>query len=111
MPPLALYASWLVVALHVSFALAESVGWSAMARRFGLTPEAAEHTRALALNQGAYNAGAAALLACALVWGDWQMARALLSFVAAMGVVGALSVRWTIFVLQSLPALLALALF
>ena len=27
--------AWLVVALHVLFGLAESVGWSAMARRFG----------------------------------------------------------------------------
>jgi len=57
---------WIVVALHLVFALAESVGWSQMARSFGYSREDTETTRALALNQGAYNAGVALLLAWAL---------------------------------------------
>lgn len=101
--------SWVVVALHVVFGLAESVGWTQMARRFGYGPEATEHTRRLALNQGAYNGGAAALIAWALVRGEHQALVALLAFIVAMAIVGAVSVRWTIFVLQGIPALLALA--
>src|SRR5262247_3351563 len=68
MPPMiATVFAWIVVALHLLFAAGESVGWSQMARRFGFAPDAIEHTRALALNQGAYNAGIAVLLGWALV--------------------------------------------
>ena len=101
--------AWIVVALHIVFGLAESVGWSQMARRFGYNQEATETTRRLALNQGAYNGGVAALLAWALIAGQATTVVAMLVFVLAMSVVGALSVRWTIFVLQGLPALIALA--
>ncbi|MCB9676303.1 MAG: DUF1304 domain-containing protein [Alphaproteobacteria bacterium] len=102
--------AWLVVVLHLVFALAESVGWSQMARRFGYSREATEHTRSLALNQGAYNAGIAVLLGWALATGRTDAAIALLAFIVAMGVVGGLSVRWTIPVVQSVPALGAIAL-
>ena len=62
----------------------------------------------LALNQGAYNAGVAVVLAWALATGRTDTAAALLVFVVAMAAVGAASVRWTIFVVQGVPALLAL---
>lgn len=101
--------AWIVVALHVVFALAESVGWSQMARRFGYTPEQTETTRRLALNQGAYNAGLAAVLGWALLAGQGATVVAMLAYVLSMAVVGALSVRWTIFVLQGIPAGIALA--
>ena len=100
--------AWLVVALHVLFGLAESVGWSAMARRFGYDREKTEVTRVLALNQGAYNLGVAALLAWALVAGQTPTVVAVLVFVVAMGAVGAASVRWTIFAVQGVPAVVAL---
>lgn len=100
---------WIVVALHVVFGLMETAGWTAMARRFGYDERATEITRRLALNQGAYNIGLAAVLAWALVTGEQRAAVALLAYVVAMGIVGAASVRWTIFVLQGVPALLALA--
>jgi putative membrane protein len=100
--------SWVVVALHVAFALGEAVFWPKLARRFGLRGDAIEHTRALAQNQGAYNAGAAALLGWALLTAQSATAAALLVFVVAMSVVGALTVRWTIFVIQGVPALAAL---
>ncbi|MFT5359188.1 MAG: putative membrane protein [Polyangiales bacterium] len=107
---LATAAVWLVIVLHILFGLAESVGWNGMAKRFGYKPEAIVATKALALNQGAYNAGFAALLAWALVSGEAATVIALLVFILAMSIVGALSVRWTIFVIQGVPAVAALAL-
>lgn len=102
-------ATWVVAALHLVFAFAESVGWDQMARRFGYRPDAIEHTRKLALNQGAYNAGVAALLGWALVTDQGPTVIALLVFIVAMALVGGLSVRWTIFAIQGAPAVLALA--
>ncbi len=107
---LATVFAWIVVALHALFALAESVGWSQMARRFGYSAEATETTRRLALNQGAYNAGLAAVLGWALVAGHGPTVIAMLAYVVAMSIVGAASVRWTIFVIQGVPAIVALAL-
>lgn len=65
-------------------------------------------TRVLALNQGADNLGVVALLAWALVAGQIPTVVAVLVFVAAMGAVGAVSMRWTLFVLQGGPAVVAL---
>ncbi|MCB9792459.1 MAG: DUF1304 domain-containing protein [Alphaproteobacteria bacterium] len=105
---LATAAAWTVVVLHVLFGVMESVGWTQMARRFGYKADAIEHTRRLALNQGAYNAGLAAVLAWALVTGQPQTVVAMLIYVIAMAIVGAVSVRWTIFVVQGIPACVAL---
>jgi uncharacterized membrane protein len=88
-PMLATVTAWIVVALHLLFGLMESAGWSQMARRFGYNKEKTEITRSLALNQGAFIA--------------------MLAYVVAMAVVGAVSVRWTIFVIQGVPAVIALA--
>ncbi|MCB9765666.1 MAG: DUF1304 domain-containing protein [Alphaproteobacteria bacterium] len=106
---LATVFAWIVVVLHVLFGLMESVGWSQMARRFGYSKEATETTRRLALNQGAYNAGLACVLGWALVTGQAATVVAMLAYVVAMALVGALSVRWTIFVIQGVPAVVALA--
>jgi len=100
--------AWLVVGLHVLFGLAETVGWSAMAARFGYDPYRTEITRPLALNQGAYNLGLATVLGWALATGRTQTAVAMLAYVVAMGVVGAVSVRWTIFLVQGVPAVIAI---
>ncbi len=107
---LATAAAGLVAVLHVLFGLAESVGWSKMARRFGYDAQATETTRSLALNQGAYNAGIAGVLGWALVTGDGPAVTALLLFVVAMAVVGAVTASWQIFLVQGVPALLALGL-
>lgn len=101
--------AWLVVALHLVFAAMESVGWDQMARRFGSTPEETEITRSLAMNQGAYNAGLAMVLAWALVTGRGPTVVAMLIYVVAMAIVGGATVRGSIFVIQGVPALLALA--
>ncbi len=101
--------AWIVVVLHLLFGAAESIGWSGMARRFGYNREQTQTTRVLALNQGAYNAGIACLLAWALVTGQGATVVALLAFVVAMAIVGAVSASWSIILVQGLPALLALA--
>ena len=106
---LAAATAWIVVVLHLLFGLMESVGWSQMARRFGYNKERTEITRSLALNQGAYNAGLACVLGWALVADQPATVVAMLLYVVAMAVVGAVSVRWTIFVVQGVPAVIALA--
>ncbi|MGE0786183.1 MAG: DUF1304 domain-containing protein [Sandaracinaceae bacterium] len=105
---IAIAATCLVILLHYSFGLAESVGWTQMARRFGYDADATEKTRKLALNQGAYNAGVATVLGWALWAGQPGTVLALLVFIVAMAIVGAVTVRWTIFVLQGVPAVLAI---
>ena len=100
----------IVAILHVAFAAGESVGWSAFAGRLGYDQARIEATRPLALNQGAYNFGVAAMLGWSVLGSEWQTAQLLLIFIVAMSIVGALSVRWTIFAIQGVPALIALAL-
>lgn len=106
---IATVAAWIVVVLHILFALMESVGWTAVATRAGYKPAAIEATRPLALNQGAYNAGFAAVLGWAIVTGQGATVLALLIFIIAMSVVGAVTVRWSIFLVQGVPAVVALA--
>jgi len=107
----AVIVAWIVVVLHVVFATAESIGWSQMGRRFGLSADAIEHTRALAANQGAYNLGLAVVLGWALATGQDRTVIAMLLYVVAMSLVGAATVRWSILVVQGVPAALALVLF
>lgn len=99
----------IVAVLHVAFAAGESVGWTAFARRLGYDDARISATRPLALNQGAYNFGVAAMLGWAVFTDNWPTAQVLLLFIVAMSIVGALSVRWTIFAIQGVPALIALA--
>ncbi len=108
----ALVASLAVAALHVVFFVLESVLWTtATGRRiFGQSRDDAQTTRVLALNQGAYNAGVAALLAWAVLTDCGDTATALLAFIVAMGVVGGVTAKPTILALQAAPAALALAL-
>src|SRR5258708_24060671 len=56
-----------VAALHIVFFILEAFCWTTpFGRRvFGLTPELAEGSKALAMNQGLYNA----FLAAGLIWG------------------------------------------
>ena len=100
----------LVVLLHVVFAAAESIGWQAFATRMGYSRGRIEATRQLAANQGAYNLGIAAMLGWSMMFGNWDAVAMLLAFIVVMGIVGALTVRWTIFVVQGIPAILGLAL-
>jgi putative membrane protein len=104
----------LVALLHGYFLVLEMLLWTTPfgRRTFGLTPEFAAASKALAANQGLYNG----FLAAGLVWGLWLGAegRAVVLFflgcVVVAGVFGALTVNRKILWVQALPAVVALAL-
>ena len=99
-----------VAVAHVWFMVLESVLWARPFGRktFGMTREQAESTKVLALNQGLYNGGVAALLLWAALDHRYPTVDALLVFIIAMGVVGAISAKPIILVMQSVPAAAAL---
>jgi putative membrane protein len=81
-------------------------------RTFGLTPERAEMSATLAMNQGLYNGFLAAGLVWSLLVGD-QLAYPVrvffLACVVVAGVFGAATAQLSILFLQALPAAIALA--
>lgn len=101
---------------HLGFFVLESFLWTTEFGRgvFKASTEFAETTRALALNQGVYNAFLAAALIVALVVKDAAVARAFACFglacVVVAGVVGGLSVDPGIVVVQAVPAGVGLAM-
>ncbi len=102
----------LVVAIHVYIVVLEMFLWQKPAglRAFGLTPEFASQTRALAANQGLYNGFLAAGLLCGLARGseglDFQLF--FLACVLVAGIFGGLTASRKILWVQALPAALAL---
>jgi putative membrane protein len=109
---LALIAVGLVAAIHLYILYLEMFLWDTPRGRatFGLTPELAGATKTLAANQGLYNG----FLAAGLIWGLVTSNQAVMTFfllcVAVAGVYGAVTVNRRIFVVQTVPALLALLL-
>ncbi len=114
---MALIATILVAAvalLHVYIMLLEMVWWESPRGRkaFGLTPEFAKSTKALAANQGLYNG----FLAAGLVWGlvhpdpavAWQIKLFFLACVAVAGLFGAATASRKILFIQTVPAVLAM---
>jgi len=77
---------------------------------FENTEKAAKATRVLALNQGFYNLGSAALLLWFHTTSNTAAVMGVLLFLVCMGLVGAITANWRIILLQSLPALVALLL-
>lgn len=104
----------LVALLHVWFLMLEMVLWDKPFGRklFGLTPELAKATKRLAANQGLYNG----FLAAGLSWGLWlgtagrDVKLFFLGCALVAGVYGAFSVSRKIFLVQALPAIVALGL-
>ena len=102
-----------VALLHVYFLILEMFLWTKPTglRAFGLTPEQAEQSRVLAMNQGLYNG----FLAAGLFWGLslGQAGRHVVVFfllcVIAAGVFGAVTANVKIFWAQGAPAVVALA--
>ena len=100
----------LVAALHLYFLVLEMFLWTTPTgrRTFGLDPDFAERSRALAANQGLYNG----FLVAGLVWGlvadrtDVQVF--FLGCVVVAGVFGAATVNRRILLVQALPAAVAL---
>ena len=114
MSALAVVLVALVAALHAYIVVLEMLLWTTPRGRaaFGLTPEFAESTRALAANQGLYNG----FLAAGLLWGlvgpaDHRFAFRVffLACVVVAGVFGAATASRRILFVQALPGAVALA--
>jgi putative membrane protein len=103
-----------VIALHLCFLALEMFFWKKpLGRRaFGLRPELAEATAALAANQGLYNG----FLAAGLLWGlslgsaGFAILVFFLVCIIVAGVFGAATASRRILWVQALPAAIALAL-
>ena len=99
---------------HIGFLVLEMFLWTKPIgmQTFGLTPELAQQTAALAANQGLYNG----FLAAGLIWGLTRKADGFaikvffLSCVVVAGVFGALTAKASILYVQGVPALVALIL-
>lgn len=103
----------LVALLHLYFLVLEMFLWDKPfgRRTFGLTPEFATASKALAANQGLYNGFLAAGLAWGLALGPegGSVKLFFLGCVVVAGIYGALTVNRKIFFVQAVPALAALA--
>ena len=104
----------LVALEHVYILILEMVLWTTPKGReaFGMTPEQAEATKVLAANQGLYNGFLAAGLFWSLVHPDpafaWQIKLFFLGAVVVAGLYGGATASRKIFVIQALPAAIAL---
>lgn len=100
----------IVALLHIGFLALEMFFWNHPVgrKRFGLTPEFAKESAALAANQGLYNG----FLAAGLIWGAMINSTPIKIFflvcVLIAGIFGGITARRTILYIQALPALLAL---
>ena len=104
----------LIALLHIYILVLEMFLWTTPRglKSFGLTPEFATETKALAANQGLYNG----FLAAGLVWGvlhpvpefGKQIELFFLALVAIAGVFGGLTAKPKMFFIQSVPAAIAI---
>jgi putative membrane protein len=106
----------LILLLHVYIVLLETVLFNTRGRRvFGLSAEKAAVVRPLMSNQGCYNGFLAAALAVGFVHADGAVAHAFTTFglccIAVAGLWGGATVKKSIIYIQTVPALLALALY
>lgn len=103
-------------ALHVWILVLEMFLWTSprALKAFGTTSELAEKTKAMAANQGLYNGFLAAGLFTALLISPHETAFAFkiffLSCVAIAGIYGGLTVKRSIMLIQTVPAVIALVL-
>lgn len=106
----------LVALLHVYFLVLEMFLWQTPfgMKTFGTTPEVAASCAVLAANQGLYNGFLAAGLLWALISYGVVGGRSILTFfllcVLVAGAYGGATANPRIFVVQAVPALIALAL-
>lgn len=114
MHSVALVLAGLVGLLHVYILILEMFLWTSPRGRaaFGLTPQFAQETRALAANQGLYNG----FLAAGLAWGVIAPAHLqkpvlvfFLACVVVAGLYGAATASKRILLVQALPGAVALA--
>lgn len=104
----------IVASLHLYFLVVEMFLWTKPYGRrvFGLTPEFATQSRALAANMGLYNG----FIAAGLIWsvcpdhGGQNIATFFLACVIIAGVFGGLTANRKILFVQALPGLIAMVL-
>lgn len=100
----------LVALLHLGFLILEMFLWQQDIglKTFGNTPQQAADSAILAMNQGLYNG----FLAAGLIWSVGKNKADVQVFflvcVVVAGVFGAVTAKPSIFVVQALPAILAL---
>jgi putative membrane protein len=110
---IAIILTVLVAVQHLMFLVLEMFLWEHEIGRavFRTTPETAAVSAGLAMQQGLYNG----FLAAGLLWGMIAKKGDVVIFfllcVIAAGIFGALTVSPRIFVVQALPAIVALVLF
>lgn len=112
---LAQIVTGLVALIHVYIVLLETVLFQTRGRRvFGLTQEKADIVQPAMSNQGCYNGFLVAALVVGFVHPNPAIASAFTVFglacVAVAGVWGGVTVKRSILLIQTLPALIALAL-
>ena len=101
-----------VALIHLFLMVLEMVLWekSFTLELFGMDSDFASATRELAANQGLYNGFLAAGLLWSLSTGDMAVQQFFLGCVLVAGVYAALTVHARAIMVQSLPAVVALAL-
>ena len=100
----------LVALLHIYFLVLEMFLWTKPLglKTFRLSPEQAKAPAVLAANQGLYNGFLAAGLLWSLLVGDSGAQNFFLGCVVVAGAYGGYSVNKRIFLVQGMPALVAL---
>ena len=111
------YSVGAIGVLHLGFMLAEIFLWKLLVPWLGIyDKERANATAAIGANMGIYNG----ILGAFLIWLVWRapdlgtaatraFGTCLLAGVIVAGVFGGLTIKWTIPLFQSLPALVVLA--
>lgn len=112
---LAQIVTGIVALIHIYIVLLETVLFDARGRKvFGLSKEKAEIVRPAMSNQGCYNGFLVAALVIGFAHPNTVVGSAFtvfgLSCVAVAGVWGSLTVKRSILLIQTLPAVVALAL-
>src|SRR5471032_624951 len=112
---LAQIVTGVVALIHVYIVLLETVLFNSRGRRvFGLTREHADIVRPALSNQGCYNGFLVAALLVGFLHPEPAVGRAFTVFglacVAVAGVLGGVTVKRAILLIQTAPAVLALAL-
>ncbi|GGJ41532.1 DUF1304 domain-containing protein [Deinococcus roseus] len=100
----------LVMIEHVYIMVLEMFLWTTPNTRriFGTTEQAAQDSKVLAANQGLYNGFLAAGLAWGLIIGQWDVKVFFCACVLVAAIYGGATVKPRIFMVQGIPALLAL---
>jgi putative membrane protein len=112
MQPLAVAAISIVALLHGAIAIVEMFFWTrprvyTRLEQFGFTQAEAEKVAPIVANAGLYNGFLAAGLAWSALTQNPQSALFFLSCVAVAGLYGAVTLKGTTLVLQTIPAALA----